>query len=564
MFKPTLTKRFLFAFLMVTLIPLAVATWGSIRKAEFELQSSINEGLELEAKQITSFINNQYLSSWDYHLRLLAELINEEDNLSVSRLNRLMNVFLKTNPEIVMSELRIPNATQALRFYKKSAFETGDLKAILINEELAERDFENAQKIKIGRVISYKNQLYIPAAKKLDWVDGKSAVLQVYFQMKNIDQFIHDEFLRGSSHFYIVNKSGQVIFRSPDAFYKKDEQLQFSFLADLENLIRNKNNIRKIEPFEFQGLDYVGFFSNFSAMNWGIVIIDNASNAYALIEAMKADIIYWILLAIALCLIFSLFFTRSLTKSILVLTQVADQIGQGNLQQEILITSRDEIGTLANALREMMKHLQERVNMMRFISRSTASMIAEKENIQNVVERRKITAFFSDIRGFTAFSENRDPEEVISMLNTYLSVQAKIINDFGGEIDKFVGDEIFAIFFGPEHEKRAVQAAKEVQKQLEVVRQTEKEKIHVGIGIHSGETVMGTIGFGDRMDHTVLGSTVNLAARLCSHAKADQILISSAIFECLDLQKEFVSGEKIDVKGFSEAVQIYKCLEVNK
>lgn len=553
-----LTIKFLIAFLLVTLIPLSVATYGSVQKAEAELQSTINEGLETESKQIIAYFEHQYYDNWNHHIQLLVELIKQQPNLDLASLTAMVNVFLQENDGLVVSHLRLPNMAEPLRFFKQELLSNDTLKAQLVRENQITIGTSETQRISVDELFTLGDVLYVNTSYTFPWSENESAALGMTFKVEKIESFIHDEFIKGTSEYYILDGNGSIIFKSPSSIFAKDETISFSFLGDLNELINGENNVRKVEPFTHHSTDYVGFFTNFPRLKWGLVIVDKASSAYALVESMKQDIILWIILAIALCVVFSLFFTRSLTKSILQLTLVAKKIGQGELNQTITVKSKDEIGVLARTLEEMIKQLKERVNMMRFISQSTADMIADTDDVQGVVQRKIMTLFFSDIRGFTSFSESREPEEVIRMLNTFLSIQTKVIRDFGGEVDKFVGDEIFAVFFGEDSEQRGADAAVEIQKQLEIVRKTEQEQIHVGIGLHAGVTVMGTIGVGDRMDHTVLGSSVNLAARLCSHAKASEILLSESFHSVVKSKTACEKLDVIDVKGFSQPIQIYK------
>src|SRR5262249_43258913 len=135
---------------------------------------------------------------------------------------------------------------------------------------------------------------------------------------------------------------------------------------------------------------------------------------------------------------------------------------------------------------------------------------------------------FSDVRGFTAFSEDRDPAVVIQRLNEVLGLEADAVRRHGGDIDKFVGDAMFAWFFGPDRCKRAVDAAAEILVGLQA-KFGGKAGTEIGFGIHVGEVVVGSMGSQDRRDYTAIGRSVNLAARLCSTAKAGQILISQAV-----------------------------------
>ena len=129
-----------------------------------------------------------------------------------------------------------------------------------------------------------------------------------------------------------------------------------------------------------------------------------------------------------------------------------------------------------------------------------------------------MAVLFSDIRGFTSFSEGRDPEFVVQRLNDVLAIQAEAVTRHGGDVDKFVGDAMVAWFSGPDRCQRAVEAAREMVVQL-AARIGDRGGASVGVGVHVGEVIVGAIGSRERMDYTAIGSTVNLAARLSSAAK---------------------------------------------
>ena len=141
-----------------------------------------------------------------------------------------------------------------------------------------------------------------------------------------------------------------------------------------------------------------------------------------------------------------------------------------------------EIQTLYEGFGKMLLGLQERHHLMRYVSHATLQAIAHKaREAEHSLggERVRRTVWFSDVRGFTAFSERNTPEAVINMLNVYLNVQAKILEKHGGDIDKFVGDEIMCLFQGEDAEARAVAASLEV---IAAVREKNRED-QLGIAV---------------------------------------------------------------------------------
>lgn len=179
---------------------------------------------------------------------------------------------------------------------------------------------------------------------------------------------------------------------------------------------------------------------------------------------------------------------------------------------------------------------------------------------------RQLTVLFSDIRGFTSLSENRTPEEVVTLLNHYFSRQVEVIFRHGGTVDKFIGDCIMA-FWGapvadPDQAVHAVRAALEMGRVLEEFRRdlgALSESFDVGIGIHTGNAVVGFMGSENKLDYTAIGDTVNLASRIESQTKGiARILVSAATREQCGGAFDFTDRGFYKVKGREQAVHLFE------
>jgi len=266
------------------------------------------------------------------------------------------------------------------------------------------------------------------------------------------------------------------------------------------------------------------------------------------------------ILALILAVVGAFFIAQGITSPIRRLLKGTEQIREGNYDFELPVGSKDEIGRLARSFNEMVLGLKERFLMSKFISSSTVRMIQKDGGrIHLGGERRNVTVFFSDIRGFTALSERVEPEAVIELLNTYLSKQAKIVTKHNGVVDKYVGDELVAIFDGEFMVDDAVLCAMEIQKELKEIPTRFDEEIRVGIGINTGMAIVGNVGSDERMDHTVLGNNMNLGARLCSIAQAGEIIISESSWRLLTSKEVRTRPlDAITVKGISRPVLTYR------
>ncbi len=212
-----------------------------------------------------------------------------------------------------------------------------------------------------------------------------------------------------------------------------------------------------------------------------------------------------------------------------------------------------------------------RSTFSRYVSPQVVEMmLAQMEEDYLKGKRATLTVLFSDMRGFTSISERAHPEVLVDVMNQHLGAMTDIILEHGGTLDKYVGDEVMAIFGAPltmeAHALQAVRTALKMQEahQELMARWVElgREAAPIGIGINSGDMIVGNIGCQKRMDYTVIGDNVNLASRLCGAAKGSQILISAATYQLVRHAVEVSELPHIHVKGKAEPVQIYEVLDL--
>ncbi len=293
-------------------------------------------------------------------------------------------------------------------------------------------------------------------------------------------------------------------------------------------------------------------------LGYAIVGISKESVIKAINKA-KRNVFYLAVIFIIAGIVISFIFASTITAPINKIVKVMEKVGKGDLNQRVIISAKDEIGILADSFNKMIKHLKEKLLMSKYISKNTIEMISH--NDVNAVElggqRKEVTLLFSDIRGFTSYSESHSPEEVINMLNKYLSFQAEIINKNNGAVDKFVGDEVVGVFQGKNMVLDAVKCAIAIQKKIKEENIKSNDNIHIGIGINTGEVVMGNMGSKNRMDYTVIGDNVNLAARLCSAAEGGEILITDSVYQRIKNKIKVKNPRNIKVKGKSAPVKVY-------
>jgi adenylate cyclase len=262
-----------------------------------------------------------------------------------------------------------------------------------------------------------------------------------------------------------------------------------------------------------------------------------------------------------------------LSRPIFRLVQATGAIAAGNFNITVPVASRDELGVLTDSFNRMARSLREKEMIKRAFTRYVAREVVEEilkdpENLVLSGERRQVTVLFCDVRGFTPLSERLSPEEVVLLLNDFYNLMIETTFKYDGTLDKFLGDAVMAVFGAPmahpDHSARAIRTALAMQEGITGLNERRvrdgKEAIAVGIGVSAGEAVAGTVGTEDRMEYTVIGDSVNLAARLESNAKPGQILISHRTYERVrDLVDARPLG-RIRVKGKEEEVEVYEVL----
>lgn len=247
-----------------------------------------------------------------------------------------------------------------------------------------------------------------------------------------------------------------------------------------------------------------------------------------------------------------------------------EKIERGDYSLPIAVKNNDEINVLAGHVNKMAAGLKER----EFV-KDTFSRYVPKEVVDQLLERkirprlegelREITVFFSDLRGFTRMTERLGAEEIVRLLNRYFSAMTEIAIQFDGMIDKFAGDEIMILFGAPighdDDPMRAVRMGTAMQAELQDLnREFQREgleKLEIGIGIATGKVVAGNIGSEKRLNYSVIGDTVNLAARLVSKADAGEMLISESTYRFVKASFKCKSLGRIRVKGKKKRVEVF-------
>jgi adenylate cyclase len=222
---------------------------------------------------------------------------------------------------------------------------------------------------------------------------------------------------------------------------------------------------------------------------------------------------------------------------------------------------------LEERVAEQLAQIERIGRLQRFLAPQVAQMIASSDTSDSLLasHRREVTVLFCDLRGFTAFTEASEPEEVMGVLREYHENLGELIFRYEGTLERFLGDGIMIVFNDPipcdDHTERAVRLALDMRERVDELAKQWARVGHVlgfGIGIASGYATLGQVGFEHRREYTAIGSVINLASRLCDEAKAGQIVISQRAFSAVEQSVGASHIGQLSLKGFNRPIDAYE------
>ncbi|MEM7175569.1 MAG: adenylate/guanylate cyclase domain-containing protein [Chlamydiota bacterium] len=305
----------------------------------------------------------------------------------------------------------------------------------------------------------------------------------------------------------------------------------------------------------------------------GLLGIDiQAKEVYRELERLLLHGIGGFAISIFVAVIFAYFLSNLVSSSLSMLCTTVQKIGGGDLSARSKLDTQDEFNDLSEAINDMARGLEERerlkVGFARYVSQyALEELLKLDQPITLEGERKKVTILFSDIRNFTTLAEKLAPEQVLKLLNEYFEEMIEVIFQYGGTLDKFIGDGLMVEFGAPledaEQELHALLAAIQMQHRLQKLSSRwEKEGRHqfeMGIGIHTGLAVLGNIGSVRRMEYTAIGDTVNIAARLEQMTKKvkKMIIVSESVYEKTKGNFDFEDLKQVEIPGREGYIQAY-------
>jgi class 3 adenylate cyclase len=326
------------------------------------------------------------------------------------------------------------------------------------------------------------------------------------------------------------------------------------------------------------GTPSLGMEAAIPGIGWSVAVWRPTDVAFRATNALRTRAMIAAGVLLVLATLAGMLLSNVITRPILRLVGVVKLVGQRRWRDIQAGTGRaDELGRLEGAIDDMAKSLEQsedeiarqtrlRGDLSRFMSKDLVDAIVRGEHdLALGGKRMPVTVLFADVVAFTPLSESRPPEQVVAMLNELFTVLTEVVFRHGGTVDKFMGDCIMAVWGAPvpqaDHADRALAAAEDMMHFLEVAAAEWRKKydveIRLGIGVSSGEAVVGNVGSSKRMEYTVIGDLVNVAARLESIAAPNQVLVAEGTqalatdrFELVPVGEKTLSGRAKPVRVF--------------
>ena len=383
----------------------------------------------------------------------------------------------------------------------------------------------------------------------------------------------------GPTTTYMVNGEGVVIAHSDPSYVLSAKNLMTTPIVRsmLTSPLVNGNGQESFEDTD--GQTYLGSYMKLGLANMGIISTVNEDAAFAEVYRIQKTNILIMIISLCVSLIIIYVFAKSISSPVWNLLEETIKISKGIFKLDIKRTTNDEIGVLTDYFKSMAVGLEEREKVKSMLG-SMIDPVVVAEGMKDLAALKRgdekiITAFFSDVAGFSSISEQLNSVQLASLLNEYLSAMTLILKKHDGVLDKYIGDAIVGIFNAPvdigDHFLKASLASIEMIEKLEDLRQywvknnlytKEAQEMDVRIGLNTGPAKVGFMGTDAMGSYTMMGDTVNLAARLEAAGKdyGVNILISEMVKTKVENTIFTRELDLVRVKGKNEPVRLYELI----
>ena len=562
--------------LLIAMVPSALKTSSIFKTVSSKREEDSNRAqAESRASEVTVLVE-KIIEKVGFYGPLIISPAEAANGQNKNAKSMLLETF-KNDADIISLEIYKAGGERI----GNTLFNGNHLKAYNLTEDFLrvidkERPFPSAEVF--GGVISIQNRsmqksapiltMGIPLVK--DDLGRVSHIGIANVRLNSLQKAFSDQ---GEREVYLIDKKGTVYAHPKEKLAMNGTS--FKNLEIVKKAVASKVDKGQLRYLKKSAKEH--FISAFSKTPYGLIVISEAPESVVLEPAafVQRQVYFITCLVLSGSLIIVSLLSLTITRPIQRLVEATKEIAKGNFGMSVsrLVTSNDEVGTLAVSFDAMLAGLRERDKVKNLFNKFHGSSVTESLMASDKLEtggvRKHVVVLFCDIRDFTSISERSSPEQVVTMLNEYFTIMVGIVLKNGGIVDKFIGDAMMAIWGAPSSTgndpQNALKACLEMRKALGELNTLRKSRgefaIKIGTGLHSGEAISGNIGSAERMEFTVIGDTVNMASRIESSTKAfgTDLLVSD------DLAKE-VEGKFVlqlagstKVKGKAEPLKLFKC-----
>ncbi|MCC6276826.1 MAG: HAMP domain-containing protein [Oligoflexia bacterium] len=517
-------------------------------------------------QKATSDVAAQLASQTNEYIKTLANTLTTITEFQASQTKGRSVDFLdqqfERNPEIlsVATWRKGDTRPERLSLNPKSS----DIKTFVESVKPSDRSWEGEPDL--DRV-TFNGTGYLAVSFPLA-VENEKQVVTSAVGLITAERFVQIYGKKGVVTSYLVGRKGDVLAHPKEQLVSQG--VNFSDVPIVKAMLESSLNNNQLRFEDKDNLAYLGAFRQVGIAGVGVISQVLEEKAFETANRVKYRSLLVAGVIMFLAFSFVYFFSQTMTKPIKSLVELTKEIASGNFAVKVQPKGHDEITALTHSFKDMATGLAERDKLKETFNKFHSKEIAEailSGEVKLGGSRQRATVFFSDIRSFTEMSESMNPEEVVQMLNEYMTVMVAEITANKGVVDKYVGDAIMAVWGVPMSKPNdtwnAVKACFDMRRRLAEFNEGRIAKglkpLKIGMGLHSGELIAGNIGSNEKMEYTVIGDTVNTASRIESLTKefGTDLLISADVYGQLK-DRLIVEPVSASVKGKADALTAYK------
>lgn len=519
-------------------------------------------GVVEKGRQIAITLTTQGLPEEDRKLLLKTFFKNDKEFIYLGIFERRENTLVMKREVFNEEEL------------KKSAVTEDDFHAVVNRNRDALAEAFNGQTVLLNSSPGFVEPSFAIAIPTAENGELDNALVIIVKLEKIIGAFSK----KGIETTFMVNGQGTVL-----AHPKEDLVLAATDLTNMpivKAMLTSAPSTGQMSYLDEElGSTYLGSFQKIGFADAGVITIVSEEKAFGDVYKSQRTNLYIAGIGLCSALIFVFFFSKTITKPVLQLLSATLEIAKGNFKIGIKPTTQDEVGLLTKYFIDMGQGLEEREKVKNILGSMIDPVVVQEAMVDLAALKRgsetHITAFFSDVASFSTISEQLKSADLAALLNEYLSAMTLLLKKHEGVLDKYIGDAIVGIFNAPvpvvDHELKAARASVDMVMKLQELREywttnnlysKEAQVMDARIGLNSGPAKVGFMGTDALASYTMMGDTVNLAARLEAAGKdyGVNILITDPIRE--KIQEEIVTRyvDLVRVKGKNEPVRIHELI----